>query len=225
MRQQPDKRMCGLHGLVIGAVAALMLTASLCPAQSRDRGFGRRDDALDERYSAVVDNNIFLRERGRRPVRVFQPSSRPARPQRTVEQSLMLTGIVFEEDTVRAYFENLAGGEPVRVAPGETVGHGMVVEIAIDAVAYQNTDGIVRWVEIGQDLTGASASAASSLSPSFGTAPTDVTAASSGSTGDAGGGEEASSETTAATEGSADPSTMSVLERMRRNRQQQLNRN
>src|SRR5690606_25762470 len=83
--------------------------------------------------------------------------------------TLMLTGVVFEDGAVRAYFENLAGGAPVRVALGESVGRGIVTDIAIDAVAYQDIEGHVRWVEIGQDLTGTDAVVAPAARPGLAT--------------------------------------------------------
>lgn len=197
------------------AGAALLAATGAADAQSRGRSrdTGDRSD-FTSRYGIVVDDNIFLRQRGVRPRPTPPLTTRPAPAPRSAEQSLMLTGIVFEDGTVRAYFENLSGGAPLRVEPGESVARGVVVDIAIDAVAYQGPDGIVRWVEIGQDLTGVRASVASSTPAPAGTS------AGAGST-------TTSSDTAAAPAGSddADPSTLSVIERMRRNRQQLLNRN
>lgn len=163
-------------------------------------------DQFNQRYGVVIQDNIFLRQRGQRPV---EPTTRPAPPPRTIEQSLMLTGVVFEDGQVRAYFENLSGGAPVRVSPGESIGKGVVTEIAIDAVAYLDSQGRSRWVEIGHDLTGASVAVETSA-PRDASSPTTATA----------GGKPAEQDQAA-----TDPAALSTLERLRQNRQRIINRN
>lgn len=211
-----------------GLAMALVLSGLAAPAAAQQRSRG-----LDESYSPLVDYNIFLRERGRRAPSV-EPTSRPAPRPRSVEQTLMLTGVVFEDDAVRAYFENLAGGAPVRVALGESVGRGIVTDIAIDAVAYQDVEGHVRWVEIGQDLTGADAVVAPAARPGLTTPAAGTPAAGSAAAGTAAAGDAAAGDTSQGTGGDQaaagegggqDPSTMSTLERLRQNRQRLLNRN
>src|SRR5690606_8941045 len=141
-----------------------------------ERDSASEADGFSEEYGLVVDQNIFIRDRGRRPPPVREVTTRPVTPQRTPEQSLMLTGIVIEEGELRAYFENLPTGTIQRVAIGEPIGRGHVIDIMIDAVAYAG-ESSVQWVEIGHDLTGTPAA----------TAPTGTSITGSGGTPAAGG--------------------------------------
>lgn len=154
----------------------------------------------DERYQVLVDQNIFMRQRGRRTSSpaTTSPTSRPAA--RTPEQSLVLTGVVFEDGEFRAYFEDLGKSSVVRVSNGDAIARGTVAAIMIDAVAYESDDG-VRWIEFGQDLTGGSMPIAER-----GTTGTTEPNGSDQASADAGGGDDAS---------------LSVEERMRRRSAQQ----
>ncbi|MCC6239292.1 MAG: hypothetical protein IT448_03215 [Phycisphaerales bacterium] len=186
----------------------MALMAALCGTEVSGQTPENRDetDQFNQRYGVVIQDNIFLRQRGQRTV---EPTTRPAAPPRTIEQSLMLTGVVFEDGQVRAYFENLSGGAPVRVSPGESIGKGVVTEIAIDAVAYLDSQGRSRWVEIGHDLTGASV-VVDATPAGASSSPTTATA----------GGKPAEQDQAA-----TDPAALSTLERLRQNRQRIINRN
>lgn len=211
------------HGMVLMMMLALV-TASATTASAqfrgwrgdRDRGRGDRTEpvqggersgendrgAFGDAYGLVIDQNIFVRERGRRPPSVRPPGTRPAATQRTPEQTLMLTGIVIEEGELRAYFEHLASGTIQRVGLGEPIGRGHVIEIVIDAIAYAGQS-TVQWVEIGHDLTGTPATTAP-------VAPASVAGGSPPAAGGEGGG--------AATPGAVeqmDPALMTAAERMR----------
>jgi hypothetical protein len=148
--------------------------------------------AFSEQYGLVVENNIFLRDRTRRPSGNGNATTRPTTPQRSPEQTVALTGIVFEDGAFRAYFENLAAGTIFRVSPGDEVARGRVKEILIDAVAYESNGG-VTWIEIGRDLTGSAAARPTA------TAGTGATTAPAGA-------EELLN---------ADPATLTVEQRMR----------
>jgi hypothetical protein len=142
------------------------------------------------RYDVLVENNIFLKDRRSAGRPTTDASTRPVARPSTPEQSVYLTGVIFEDGAFRAYFENQAEGAPVlRVSVGDAIARGRVVEIAIDSLAYASTDGRLQWVEIGNDLTGtprpaagaagAAGAAASATPPAAGgagaapTAPTD----------------------------------------------------
>jgi hypothetical protein len=143
------------------AFAAAVLAADT-PAQTTRPARPTRAD-FERQYNVVIDNNIFLRERGRstsRPSWTERPATQPATaPAPSEEQSYALTGVVFEGSDLRAYFENLRDNTIVRVEPGETIAGGRIVEIAVDAVAYESR-GNLAWIEIGHDLTGATRVAA-----------------------------------------------------------------
>lgn len=178
----------------------LLATVAVTLAQDRSgrsRGRGRdgAGDSSTDRYAVLSERNIFLKERHARR----EPSSRPAssQPVLTPEQSLVLRGVVLENDELRAYFEDLgSASDVVRVAPGEPLRSGRVVEIGIDAVAFER-DGQLTWIEVGQDLTGAVSTARGSVSSS-----------------------------SSATTGTSVPASgnLSIEERLRLRRQQETNR-
>ena len=167
-----------------------------------------RRDLFSEQYGILSEQNIFLRDRSRYTRgqgATTSPSTQPAAVPLSPEQSLVLTGIVFEDGEYRAYFENLQQPAIVRVAAGEAVARGQVAEIAIDAVAYEQ-EGQVTWIEIGKDLTGA-IPAARSVSTIVTSSPTTATPTPAGSPGSSSGA----------------PSS-SIAEQMRLRRLQELNR-
>lgn len=131
--------------LILPGLMVLMVSCALAadPAPRRE--------SYQDRYSVLSEHNIFLRVRSRPPA--SRPSYTPPAP-RVPEQSLVLRGIVMEEGEPRVYLENLDGGGPMlRLRLGDKVARGTIVEIAIDAVAYEQA-GPPVWVQIGQDLTG-----------------------------------------------------------------------
>lgn len=207
-----------MNSKILLLLAVMMITAATASAQWRGSREDRRrdsapaDSSLSEEYRLIVDNNIFIRERGRRSSPSTQPTSRPSGiTPRSPEQTLMLTGIVIEEGELRAYFENLSTGTVQRVAPGEPIGRGHVIEIMIDAVAYAGGNG-VQWVEIGHDLTGTPA--VTMTTPSF--APSSGSPAAAGGAPATGGGAAAAPSGGAPAEGGA----MSLEERMRQRARQ-----
>ena len=129
-----------------------------------------------ERFAIVSDLNMFVRERVRRsPPTNGGSTSRPAQPPPSPESVLVLRGVVLEEGLFRAYFENTQANEIVRVAAGEPLARGNVVEISIDAVAFER-DGALVWVRVGDNLVGArvgagpvAGSAANPATPGAGT--------------------------------------------------------
>ena len=140
--------------------------ASLAPGQRRGWGSGPNAASqpaergattapVGDAYAAVVERNIFVRDR-RPPVVVSTrpASSRPYVPPPTLEASLVLRGVVLEDGYFRAYFENAQSNEIVRVAAGDALAKGHVAEISIDAVAFETSAGLA-WIKIGDNLAGA----------------------------------------------------------------------
>lgn len=187
------------------AIPILLLGTSAL-AQSDWRQRSREPDALQSEYGVLLDNNIFLRNRGRQP---SPPTSRPAAPPLTREQTLILTGIVLEEGQFRAYFEDTRSNSIVRVAEGDEIANGTIDQIMIDAVAYETADGL-RWIDIGHDLT-ASIPQAQALGYSAGssTSPDGSTQPTTGSDG--------------APSAPSDPAVLSIEERLRQRRLRSIN--
>ena len=109
----------------------------------------------------------------------------------------MLRGVVLEEGAFRAYFENVQENRIVQVTAGDPIARGNVVEISIDAVAFESNGAIV-WVNVGDNLTGARTGAGGPGGASSGSGSGSGAAPASG----------------------ADPSTLSLEERMRQRRAQ-----
>jgi hypothetical protein len=118
-------------------------------------------------YSVVAEKNIFLRDRSRG---VRDASSRPSSSSTTqhvkaIEETLVLTGIVFEDGEFHAYVEDTSADKVLKLAPGDNVGHGRVGQIEIDALLYQTNTKPPLWVEIGSDFTGKEYSAFAANDP------------------------------------------------------------
>ena len=190
-------------------IAILLLGSTLAQAQGR-RSSSTSD--LPEEYDSIVNRDMFLRDRQRPRDPSTQPTTMRAveTPPDVPERRYVLRGIVIEDGQLRAYIESTRGGV-TRVAPGDSIATGHVIEIAIDAVAYAWPDGSVKWVEIGQNLEGVRQSAPAPVATSSGT-PTSPSATSSGSTSGASG--------TTPGSGSTDTANMSLEERMRLRRLQ-----
>ena len=137
---------------------------SLGSHQERDRDTGRRgrfvqrapdeNDAFSEQYAIVIENNIFLRDRRQRqaPTTATTQQEAPSDPLK----DWVLVGVVFEEGEFRAYFENLKQGGITRAVVGDAIASGSLGEVFLDAVGFTTADGL-KWIEIGQDLTGQNA--------------------------------------------------------------------
>ena len=209
MRSRPFFAMIAL------CLLGVLVTASLVRAQERSDRDSRREsrgswrtserndgqgqraaDGFTERYGMLVESNMFLRDRRTASP---EPSTQPSAPPPSPEQTMMLTGIVFEDGGFRAYFENLRESRVVRVSPGDAIATGHVSAILIDALEYF-AGSESRWIEIGQDLTGKAAAVAP------------------------GGGSSASSTTAPTTTFSpdVDPASLSPADRLRLRRQQEL---
>jgi hypothetical protein len=107
-------------------------------------------------YSVVSEKNIFLRDRTRGSAsRTTNPSpGSTTRHERAVEETLVLTGVVYEDGGFRAYVEDRNNDKILRLAQGDIVGKGRLGQIEIDAVLYQTSTKPPLWIEIGSDFTG-----------------------------------------------------------------------
>jgi hypothetical protein len=202
-----------LHGIRL-VVFVLCAAASLAIAQrSRDATPTTAPSAAREdfasQFGVLADRNIFVKSRTP-PVRRDDrpaPSTSPARVP-TAEESLVLRGVVIEDDAsgaagqagasvLRAYFEDQRTRTLTRVTAGDALAKGHVVDVSIDAIAFENQGNIV-WVRIGDNLLGERSN-------------------NSGNAGNAG----TSSTTTSPSDGTGTPSApLSEVERRMRERRQ-----
>jgi len=145
-----------LHAVLALAIATGAAIAAGTPAPAPQPE--KKEPIKRDRYDALVDHNIFLKERGRRDTG-YGPGGRngsttqSVQPIRTPEANFVLTGIVIEEGQYRAYVEDVSSGRVLRLAVGDPVARGHVVEIEIDAIGYEQ-GGQGTWVSVGCDLRG-----------------------------------------------------------------------
>jgi hypothetical protein len=118
--------------------------------ERRGRSGGGGNDQYSELYGVISDYNIFMKNRG--PTPTFDRGPRNTGPA-TPEQAFILTGVVFEEDEPRAYFESVTQGTIVKLRVGEQIARGIVGEIHIDAIYYARGDE-KTWVDVGSYLNG-----------------------------------------------------------------------
>jgi len=144
------------------ASAALLVVAAAAAAYAADSapspGNAPPKVNYSDRYGVLSERNIFLRERGK-------PATRPSYGSRNgdgsssqyirppLEASFVLTGIVLEDGQYRAYVEDTSTGRVSRLAVGDSIARGHVLEIEIDAIAY-DLNGQGTWVTPGSDLRG-----------------------------------------------------------------------
>lgn len=209
------------------SAALLVLTGMLFAADSAPSPSNTPKVNYNDRYGVLSERNIFLRERGKPPTRPSYgsrngdgSSSQYNRP--PLEASFVLTGIVLEEGQYRAYVEDTSTGRVSRLAVGDSIARGHVLEIEIDAIAY-DLNGQGTWITPGSDLRGQPFSG-------FPTALSRYMAASTNPSGGGGGGGGIGSTTGPSALGGGggvappplDPNTagLSVEERMRLRRLQ-----
>jgi hypothetical protein len=131
------------------------------PAQQRTEPAPRRESYSD-RYAVLSDHNIFLRDRSR-PAPA-NATSQPATT-RVPEESLVLTGVVIEEEGLRAYVEDFDTYSVKKVAVGDAIARGRVLDIDINAVEYEHA-GERKWIEMGSNFLGRAHTLATSVAVS-----------------------------------------------------------
>jgi hypothetical protein len=141
--------------LLFGSTAMLLVAATIFAADPSAAPAPSKVN-YNERYGVLSEHNIFLRERGKPARAAYVPSSQSSYSQYTKpvpEATYVLTGIVLEEGQYRAYVEDTSTGRVLRLAVGDTVARGHVLEIEIDAIAY-DLNGKGTWITVGSDLRG-----------------------------------------------------------------------
>jgi hypothetical protein len=177
---------------------ALLGAMAAAAAPSTDDGAGRT--ASWDRYRVLSERNIFVRDRWRPPVKPV--SSGPA-PLIDPDSRLVLTGIGQEGSETAAFIEDTRTGLTLRARTGDAVGKGKLAEISLDCIEYE-CEGSIRRIEIGTTLAGSTAWRT----------PTQTAATT-----------QPAAPLEASTSAPAVPADiLSIEERMRRQRQQQLGR-
>jgi hypothetical protein len=151
----------GLSAVLFGS---MLITAAVWAQSSRDTPAPATQHAAQDGYATqfgvLADRNIFVKSRARPVVRDSRvPATQPEKPPPTAEESLVLRGVVIEDDgpdrmlVLRAYFEDQRNRSLVRVTTGDALARGRVIEVSIDAIAFEGDAGVV-WVRIGDNLVG-----------------------------------------------------------------------
>ena len=179
-----------------------------------------------QRYEIVVQRNMF------------SPRRQPPKPERSTSDdtektaesnasaddaresapplpgaNYVLVGTSLVGEHRIAFCEDRRDGRLIRLTPGETVEDFSLKQVTQDAVVFEREDKPVN-IAVGQTLSGQTAAPAapSSGTTEAGQAPTATT---NPSPAEAGAGDQASA---------PDESTMSIIERLRRRREQELQR-
>jgi len=178
-------------GLCLGAAAAAAGADQDNPVLSR------------ERYRIVGERNVFLRDRstGRRPQAVA------VTPAYVPERSIVLTGIVRQDEEYVAFLEDTRTGVTSRVRADEAVARGRIAEIGLGYITYETGEQRVR-VEVGRTLGGDLRVQGATSAPAVTGEPAV----------------EAASEETPAAVGAGTGGESAILERLRQQRQKELNK-
>jgi len=177
-------------------------------------------------YKVIWEQNMFVKDR-RKPNSATSRGSFNSRgnerPTRAPETLFALRGVVFEESKFYAYLEDMSAGKMLRLTVNDPIAKGKIADIEIDAVAYES-NGQTTWVTVGTDLRGQSAVLPSS--DSYGSSqparvtPTPTKTPGTASATDEENPEDPGAAVTPPATTAADPSTMSLEEKMRQRRLQ-----
>jgi hypothetical protein len=212
----------GAKLLAAAVGGSLLWAASWVPAANG------RDDSWDD-YRVLVERNIFLRDRRRwRPRAV--PSTRPVRrSSRDLDDDIALTGVARRDGVFVAFFEDVRSGITFQIRAGQAVGQGKAVAISLDGVQYQRGEA-TRRIGVGRTLTGFVAAGVTDIpAPSLSPAPARPEPASRPGGEPTTGPAESTTQPAIAparppADGTGGDDLKSILERMRRRREQELRR-
>jgi len=171
-----------------------------------------------DRYKVLVQRNMFSKERGRPREEVRTERKRDVPPPPRIESDLVLIGVVQKDGAPAAIIENRVSGKIVAVKPGDSIGAGAIKVISLDSIDFE-CDGILNVIKIGSTLAG--------TAPKTFTVTTPETSASTTTPGGTSTPPATTTSTTPAATGTPPTGTgagggESVLERMRRKRQEEL---
>ena len=143
--------------IAIGSTVVFGAAFAFAASLSNSSPTTKRSSNYRDEFGVIVEKNIFMRDRSRT---LYNPSSRPLSTQSTqhftksLEEQLVLTGIVFEDGEYHAYVEDTSADKILRLTCGDDVAHGKITQIEIDAVQYMAAGKAPQWIDIGSDFTG-----------------------------------------------------------------------
>ena len=129
-------------------------------------------DNFAERYTILIERNIFSKSRRSPAQRSREEKERERERERSRERSggapedsYVLTGTLKRGYVTLAFIENVTSGVTVRIKEGEPFAGGTVTRIALDSVDFE-VGGRSKTIEVGRTLTGGLATLRSSSPPS-----------------------------------------------------------
>ncbi len=198
------------------AGAVVMVLAALSPVPAA----ADYDEEMDK-SRLLVERNIFRRDRRPRVARPVATTRTVVRTPYDTDHNLVLTGIARRDGGYVAFFENTQTGATTRAATSRPVGKGEISAITLDGIEYKR-DGSVTTIKVGHSLSGSAyvrpVEAVSSVALAT---PTGSDTRPAGSGDDPAAGTGASPPAGRPITGG---SAASILEQMRRRRQQELNK-
>jgi len=171
-----------------------------------------------DRFKVLVQRNMFSKERGRPRDEAKRERKREAPPVPRIESDLVLIGVVQKDGAPAAIVENRVSGKIVTIKPGDSIGAGVVKVISLDSIDF-DADGILHVIRIGSTLAGTPPKALTAVSTE---SPATITPASNGTALPSPQTSSTTSTGPAAPASPAGSAGESVLERMRRKRQEEL---
>lgn len=168
-----------------------------CSAASEADAPKEKSAADWSRYEILVKRNIFSKERGRAhsEENAGERKEKESPPPPKPEADLVLIGIIRKDGQLVAFVENTKTGTVQNVREGDEIARGKFGSMTLDKADYI-CDGASSEVTIGKTLDGGAATRSESVKAAVGSAPTTGDSGSSGAN--------------------------SVLERMRKKRQEAL---
>jgi len=157
-----------------GATWILLVLAKLAFAADATHSHSKIDSTSVpreswDRYRVLVERNIFRRDRMRPPA----PRPEISRPSVGPERTVVLAGIVRQDDGYIAFFEDRRTGTVTRARSGDTFLWGRIEQVTLDYVLYVCNDKTIK-IEVGHSLEGAPpepVTAASATVPGTAAAP------------------------------------------------------
>lgn len=170
-----------------------------------------------DRFKVLVQRNMFSKERGRPREESKRERKREAPPVPRIEADLVLIGVVQKDGLPAAIVENRVSGKIVTLKPGDSIGAGVAKVISLDSIDFE-ADGILHVIRIGSTLAGTAPKTITTVSET----PAATTPAPSGTALPSPLTSTTTSTGPAAPASPAGSAGESVLERMRRKRQEEL---
>jgi len=132
--------MATVRARILTAACASLIMASVLWGETKTAG------VPFDSYAVIAERNIYLKDRRPtpRPTGRFTSILRPEPPPPSPEESTVLTGVVRHGNEFIAFFEDLRTGTTKRVTQGQTLLGGTVGTISLDYVEYVKAGQVAR---------------------------------------------------------------------------------